>query len=189
MYRKIFDKPLDTLTEADLLALVERGVTEGPHLDYKRGLGTKGENKELAKDVVAFANAYGGYLVFGVEETKGGEEGEAEIEIVGLPIEDRDRLLTAIEHAVRDLTTPSVEVRTKAIELSTRDEQGRPLYVVVVEVPPSLNAPHMASHVFYRRGDRTSSKMDYMEIRRAFSQRGDLVRGMRERLQRRIEDL
>ena len=108
---------------------------------------------------------------------------------MGLPIEDRDRLLTAIEHAVRDRTTPSVEVRTKAIELSTRDEQGRPLYVVVVEVPPSLNAPHMASHVFYRRGDRTSSKMDYMEIRRAFSQRGDLVRGMRERLRRRIEDL
>ncbi len=31
--------------------------------------------------------------------------------------------------------------------------------------------------------------MDYMEIRRAFSQRGDLVRGMRDRLRRRIEDL
>ena len=190
MYEKIFGKPLDALTEADIQALVERGVTEGPHLDYKRELGTKGEYRDLAKDVAAFANAYGGYLVYGVEEKKEGDEGEAEIEIVGLAIPDIDGFLSALEQTVRARTTPSVEVRTKAIELSTKEEDEKePRYVVVVEVPPSLNAPHMADHVFYRRGDRTSSPMDYMEIRRAFSQRGDLVRGMRERLQRRIEDL
>lgn len=77
MYRKIFDKPLDALTEADIEALRERGVPEGPHLDYKRQLGAKGGKskdwkKELAKDVVAFANAYGGYLVYGVGEKRGG---------------------------------------------------------------------------------------------------------------------
>ncbi len=77
MYRKIFDKPLDELTEADIFSLVERSVPEGPHLDYKRELGAKDGkskdwNKELAKDVAAFANAYGGYLVYGVDEKKGG---------------------------------------------------------------------------------------------------------------------
>lgn len=38
---------------------------EGQHIDYKSGLGSDGE---LAKDVLGFANAEGGLLIFGVED-------------------------------------------------------------------------------------------------------------------------
>jgi len=69
MYQKLFKVPIDELSEADLQALVEREVQEGPHLDFKLKLPrTKDEKKELARDAAALANAYGGYLIFGVRE-------------------------------------------------------------------------------------------------------------------------
>ncbi len=64
MYRKVFDRPVVELTEADLQSLVEREVSEGPYVDYKLEFpSNKDGRKEAAKDVAAFANAYGGYLI------------------------------------------------------------------------------------------------------------------------------
>jgi len=179
MYRKVFDHPLIELEEEDLLALVRRGVSESLYLDYKRALPKNRDGrKELAKDVAAFANAYGGYLIYGVRE-----EGGVAKEIVGLELQDPDREISALEHAIRDLTEPQVEVHVAPVELSN----GR--YVLVVEVPRSLNAPHMADGRFYRRAGRSSAPMGYMDIRRAFAERGDVIRKLRERFQQWVTDL
>lgn len=179
MYRRIFNQPLVALSEADLQSLVEREVSEGLYLDYKLELPRKkGERKEVAEDAAAFANAYGGYLIYGVRE----EEGVAR-EIVGLKDLDPDKAVSALENAIRDLTEPTVEVHTVPIKLAS----GR--FALVVEVPRSLNAPHIADGRFYRRAGRSSAPMGYMDIRRAFAERGDVIRKLRERFQQWVTDL
>jgi len=180
MYRKIFGVPTSALTEEDLRSLIDREVSEGPYLDYKRevDLGTKGGRKGVAKDAAAFANAYGGYLIYGVEE-----EGGIPKKLVGMELDDPDRAASTLEHAIRDLTEPAVEVHAQPVRL----EDGN--YAVVVEVPRSLNAPHMADGRFYRRAGRSSMPMEYMDVRRAFAEKGDVIRKMRERLRQRIADL
>jgi len=178
MYRRLFEKPLDALTEEDLRGLVERGIEEGPHLDFKLKLpGNKEEKKELARDVAAFANAYGGYLIFGVQE----EGGDAR-ELVGLE-GNPDQNASGVENTIRDRTEPPVEVHTVAVPL----ENGR--HVLVVEVPRSLNAPHMADGRFYRRSGRSTAPMHYLDVRRAFAEQGDAIRKLRGQFLRRIEDL
>lgn len=84
----IHQKALADITWADLEQLIRDGVGEGPTLDYKRTLShpdgddpwikapDKGKigrpaRDELAIAVVAFANAYGGTVLLGVDEGAG----------------------------------------------------------------------------------------------------------------------
>ena len=178
MYRKIFEVPTYTLTEEDLRSLIDREVSEGPYLDYKVEEDFKRKRKEVAKDVAACANAYGGYLIYGVKE-----EGGLPKELVGMNITNPDEAVSSIERSLRDLTEPPIEVHIQPVRL----ESGR--YVIVVEVPRSLNAPHMADGRFYRRSGRSSARMNYVDVRRAFAEKGNVIRKMRERLRQRIADL
>ena len=69
----IFDgKPTRDITIGELRQLVEDNVAEDSHLDFKReGYSqTPSGTKELLKDITAFANADGGYIILGVEENE-----------------------------------------------------------------------------------------------------------------------
>ena len=50
--------------------LVDTREPEGPRLDYKQeiDLATQSKKRELAKDIVSFANEVGGTLIYGVPE-------------------------------------------------------------------------------------------------------------------------
>lgn len=63
----------DTIDAADLHRLVASGASEGRDLEFKRELpgGSDAEIKEFLADVTSLANAHGGDLVFGVEESAG----------------------------------------------------------------------------------------------------------------------
>lgn len=62
MYFDPFDKPLDSVVTSDLDRL--RDVAEGWYVEYKRGpIGAR----ETGKSLSAFANHFGGWLVFGVD--------------------------------------------------------------------------------------------------------------------------
>lgn len=63
----------DTITEQDLRELVEAQVSEALRLDFKLAQygNSDSDKRELLKDVSAFANAQGGHLLIGVEETGG----------------------------------------------------------------------------------------------------------------------
>ena len=57
--------------QAHLQALIDQGVEEGPHLDFKRQLPsdwTRDAKQAFLADVTAFANAGGGDLVYGIDE-------------------------------------------------------------------------------------------------------------------------
>jgi hypothetical protein len=74
----LFGKKLQAVTADDIQAVIENGVREDRHIDYKRSLPDKtkdNDRKELLADVSAFANTSGGDILFGVDEERN-EKGE-----------------------------------------------------------------------------------------------------------------
>jgi predicted HTH transcriptional regulator len=66
------DKRLSDVTEIDLRTLLESGMEEHKHLDYKADLYPNNDagQKDFLIDVCAFANAEGGILLIGVPELR-----------------------------------------------------------------------------------------------------------------------
>ncbi len=65
---------IEDINEAEISSLKENQVPEDRHLDYKRDLPAKGNDKEkrdFLGNISALANAGGGHLVFGIEEKSG----------------------------------------------------------------------------------------------------------------------
>lgn len=66
-------KPLEAVTEGDLKLLIDGAVAEGRRIEFKRDLpGRRDDDKrEFLADVTSFANAAGGDLIFGMDESGG----------------------------------------------------------------------------------------------------------------------
>ncbi|WP_238179264.1 AlbA family DNA-binding domain-containing protein, partial [Methylobacterium dankookense] len=84
--RRILEAPIGDLTFADIEGLIRDEAEEGPRLELKRELPANDRQGDpwmrggrsfanpardgLAKEVVALANAYGGVIVVGIDETE-----------------------------------------------------------------------------------------------------------------------
>jgi len=115
---------LDELNQDWLLQIIEQG--ENSRVDFKRSLflGDKEkrrENQELAQDLSAFANSYGGFLVIGVSDEKEGKK------IVGFP--SSDLILQRMVNICRDSIQPPLRPQFKVIYTP----QGEVLVVYVEE--------------------------------------------------------
>lgn len=124
---------IDDLDEHHLAALVERGVPEIRHIEYKRELPRSGESasKEFLADVCSFANAGGGDLVYGVEEESG-----APVGLTGIPMPDPDREILRLENLIRDGIDPRpTGFASRAVPLA----HGK--RVLVIRVPRSVSRP------------------------------------------------
>ena len=67
--KELLDK--ENITEEDIRQLIYLKVEESIQLDFKQAesLGKNDKKKlEIAKDVSAFANSAGGYIVYGIKE-------------------------------------------------------------------------------------------------------------------------
>jgi hypothetical protein len=137
-------KPVSELTYEDVEALTASGEPEGIVLDYKKMIsGSEHDKAELAKDICAFANSQGGYLVIGVEETNG--------KPVHPPcgtgrLLERQKTEEWVEQVVNSNIAQRVLMDVKAISIPNSD-----LCIIVVHVPMSARMPHM---VTYQRDNR-----------------------------------
>lgn len=65
----LFDAPVDDLTLDDIQAVIDHGVAEGKHVEYKRELDVDANpNKhkpKLVGEVISFANDNGGFVIIG----------------------------------------------------------------------------------------------------------------------------
>lgn len=180
-----FDKPIDTISEGDLQALVDNSVPEGPRIDYKTVLpsATSDDKKEFLADVSAFANASGGHLLYGIKE-----EDRVAIDLVGVEIESVDAELQRLTNMIRMGIEPRLPgVGVEAVPLSS----GR--YVFIVEVPRSWVHPHMvsfkATNRFYLRHSIGKAPMSIDEIRSAFARSGSDAERLRQFRRERISNL
>lgn len=149
----------DPRTEEDLEHCAQNGLLEETHwLDLKRELesGTSA-NKKLACDIAAFA-LDGGTILIGVDEDTSPPR-LWPIAVAGLAERIEQIAQTRVEEAV--------QVRTVVIESTTQPGHG----YLVVHVPASVRAPHMADGRYYGRGDKTNRVLPNVEVVRLLDRR------------------
>lgn len=144
----VFNKPLELLSEDDLLRLQAEGVEEGVLLDYKSDWI---ENKKLAKAVASFANTHGGHLIIGVAADK---EKNVPLSFPGL-VND-EGIKEKVGAVCRSRISPAPVFRMKLIDLSA--SPGR--CVLVIEVPESPQPPHYVNGVIYVRNGESSTPLE-----------------------------
>lgn len=159
-----FSKAVADLQPGDILSLIESGVPEGLHIDYKRQLPelkipeSKGA---FLDDVAAFANGRGGCVVYGLDDNKG-----VPTRIVDLGDQDFDQLKLQMEEILRTHLEPRLAPPAGFNCVET--EHGK---VFVVYVPQSWKRPHMVvfpSDRFVIRGAAGNRRMDVEDLRGAF---------------------
>ena len=144
--------------EGEIQALLVQG--EGQQVEFKRQLpeDTTESKRTVFKTVAAFANGYGGSIVFGVEKD--------EATVCGLngidPLTERDRLA----QLVRSIVTPA-----PAVEVRQYDLDGKTLLVLTVKAgtnpPYGITLPGKKDKPveFYVRRDATTFPATADELR------------------------
>ena len=149
-----FGKPFHEVTATDLVRLHD--VEEGWYVEFKQIVPTA---KSIAKSIAAFANHYGGWLVYGIRKIQG--RSLTASDYLGVPSADGPALLSRIRDAVRDSVNPPVYFEARQLdgpEAAVGLESGRS--IILVRVPLGRNAPYVhSSGVIYRRvGDASDPK-------------------------------
>ncbi len=163
------------IAEDDLLALIADQESEGKMIDYKSTVvgPSDGDRKELLYDVSSFANARGGYLVFGMEEANG-----LPTKLSGLSNIDPDKEILRLEHLARDgIRPPITGLQSAPVKLSS----GK--IVIVVRIPKSWNPPHQVTFQkafrFYSRDSNGKYQIDVDELRSIFVLSASAAEAMR----------
>jgi hypothetical protein len=160
----MIDKPVGAITKGDIDALIQSGRMEDRQIDYKRDLAgsTDDDKREFLRDVSSFANALGGDILYGIEETGG-----LPTAAPGVPISNFDELRLRLQNTIQsnlDPRLPSVEV-----DQVSGFPNGS---VTIVRIQQSWRAPHMVTFrglgKFYVRGNGQRHEMDVTELRAAF---------------------
>ena len=159
------NKSVNSITEADLLALISDKEAEGKTIDYKRTLPGKKDDdrREFLYDVSSFANTLGGHLVFGMDEADG-----FPTKLLGLAGVNPDEEIGRLEQMSRDgIRPPIAGLHTCAIGLPDGS------HAIVMRVPKSWNQPHQVTFQkafrFYGRDSNGRYQMDVDELRSIFS--------------------
>jgi hypothetical protein len=155
---------LDSIKETDLQTLVDDKVQESRRIEYKAGRPATNddEKKKFLVQVSSFANASGGFLLYGVDAPHGVPVG-----LPGFDADDPDAEKQRLANVIRDGTDP----RIWGVNIGmTRLATGK--WIVIVHVPQSFNPPHMVTlggdDRFYSRGPAGKYRLDVAELRTIF---------------------
>lgn len=141
-----------------LMDLLESGHSESDRFDFKEKIneGHPKSAERLRAVCCSFANASGGFLVFGVAD-----QGAGASRIVGLP--RSTEYGAALANATRTIE-PALVLHVQNPHLALPNGN----VLVVCEIPRGRRGPHWCDHTFYRRTQSTSIRMSYEEVRMAF---------------------
>jgi hypothetical protein len=179
----VFAGPIDEITFKHIDDLTKAKVEEGIRLEFKKTFSTRdgqpdrwmldqssiGRNArdDIAKEVVAFANAYGGVVIIGIDETDDHPKRARELASPQIPrVADCAEQLARALRSIVDPPLPMLEVR--GIASSARGEG-----VVVVRVGPSPSAPHgvgIPPATYVRHGSE-SKPLSMRELQSMFFER------------------
>ena len=103
----------------EVLNLIEMG--EDYHCEFKRKFST---HKKIAKEMIAFANSGGGYILFGIDDDK---------KIIGIESEKSEADL--IQDSADNYCEPAIDYNIEYKELKGKE-------IIIVEIPESNKKPH-----------------------------------------------
>ena len=143
----------------DIKQLMVAKVEESDILDYKEELGS---GESILKHVCAFANTYGGDLVFGIKESG---DGGHPVEIIGMNIDDIQK--ERIENIILANITPRLDVKIKQIPIPDKEKS-----ILVIRIPDSHTRPHCVKDKgYYKRFNFKSEPMTEREIADLYKKR------------------
>ena len=108
--------------------LIRQG--ESQNVELKRAASSA---KDLAREIVAFANTCGGVIVIGVDDNG---------EVMG--VRDSRKAEQVITNALNHNCRPSISASIRQVDVSGKN-------LVVIEVPEGMKKPYEANHVVYLR--------------------------------------
>jgi hypothetical protein len=176
-----------------IAALLQNGVPESVTIDYKETLPSDNDEgrREFLADVSAFANTFGGDIVYGISEARDSEGRttglpEAVVGVSGLS----DSVLLALQSRIRDGLDP----RLSGVDL--RIVPCEQTQVLVVRVAQSWTMPHMVTFKnyskFFARKGASKYQMNVDDLRTAFTRldtlRTQIDRFRDERISRLVSD-
>lgn len=140
--------------------LINKKIEESLNLDYKRELDE--HNNEIAKDISAFANTKGGRIIYGIEQERDGTPKLKNwIDSKGAKERIENVILIHIQPEIKGYDIYSIE-----------NPDNHSQAVFVVEIPESLDSPHMANHRYYIRRNLKSEPMEDFEVKNAIFKKG-----------------
>jgi Putative DNA-binding domain len=162
----------DEVAEGDIIELLFGQIPEGLRFDYKRELygNSDADKREILKDVSGFANAFGGHLIIGVEESAGLPVG-----IPGIANTNPDEVVLRLEQIIRTGLEPRIQgLRVRAIPLSNG------AHCFVLRIPRSWFPPHRVSaqnsNRFWIRNSGGTHEASMDELRSLFTLGADALR-------------
>lgn len=179
----ILNKDFTNIDVDDLNSLIRTGVLEGNNLEFKREIWKKDDDgvREMMKDISSLANAYGGYLIIGIEQDESGRAAKL-IEVPNAEFE-RDRILAS---CITNLQPRVMGLDIRSIEF----EVGKK--VLVIKVPRDIHIHQITFkglYQFWKRHDRQKSKMTYDEIKESINRESFSLVKMEDFIQRRKNEI
>jgi hypothetical protein len=151
-------------SEKDLQNLIDGKVQESRTLEYKSPEALK-NHFEVAKDVSSFANSAGGIIIYGVAESndhypqnkvwidKRNEKGDPK---------------ETLENVLLSLIQPRID---RLVVKAIPSENDANNIVLIVDIPESHSAPHMANNRYFKRFNFQSVPMEDDEVRALMGRR------------------
>lgn len=163
--------------ENDLAVLIDNfDYRENDSLDYKENFSflecPKNDPKrqkhlsEFRSDVCSFANASGGYLVYGITDSKGMA---SKITGIDIPDNNTDRFELERKNNLNPILPKLPSIRFRFIPLSS----GK--YIVIIHVQNDFFAPYMhlendSDYKVYKREGNGKRTVGYVELKNMFNQ-------------------
>lgn len=137
----------------ELINLIRKG--EGIDIEFKEKLPS---DRDLAKQLVCFANSNGGKLIIGVDK-KGN--------IKGVPGEEIDKILLKLDDVALRRCEPPVVIYPETIQIDGK-------FIIIVEIPRGDNKPYFVrdGKAYVRAGSKCRPATRYEHIRLAHIAKG-----------------
>lgn len=161
---------------SDLQLLIDNtDYRENQYIDYKKNFAfnevkdkhlKEDKKNEFRNDICSFANAEGGYLIFGISDDKG-----CASEITGIPIpqNDTDNFELMIRNTLNGIYPRKPNVQIRFVTITDIN------HVVIIYIKRDSFAPYThiedeKNYKFYKRTGNGKSIIPYMELRNMFNQ-------------------
>ena len=193
MLPKINGKSFLDCVEDDLSLLIDNpDFRENEYIDYKQNFSfleatdkvDKNKKKsEFKSDVCSYANAEGGYLIYGISDKLG-----CASEIIGIdiPNNNTDKFELAIRNNLVSIYPRTPNVKFNFVKLNT----GK--FVVIISVKRDSFAPYthiedQKNYQFFKRTGNGKAAMTYAELKNMFNQSLSLSKEIHNYRKERIE--
>ncbi|MBS1928205.1 MAG: ATP-binding protein [Bacteroidetes bacterium] len=146
-----FDKNITEIVEQDLAQLIDRQISEGWYIEYKKEIPTtslgKLDSLKISKSVSSFANTKGGWIFWGITT----DNRNNPISIDGISISEYKNIEDQISQTINSNISPNPIYHLKKIELINNN------YLFIIQVEESPTPPYITSQgIIYQRENNES---------------------------------